>query len=73
MTDSATEAVLDVPEACDDLRVAVTIPYTSREWLRAAADIHGLRQGVLCRSNGGREVPIAHLGVEPLAGRILVR
>lgn len=73
---SATEtgdcAIITVPSECDDVRVSMTMPYTQAEWRRALERLGGLRQDVLCRSNGGREAPVVLVGVSPLQARAQV-
>lgn len=63
--DDAHRIELVVPAGCDDLRVAMSIPYTQAELDAATADLPGLRRGELCTSHGGRPVPLLELGPSP--------
>lgn len=52
---------LSVPNGCQELRLAMTIPYTEADLARYLAR-SGVRREELCRSRAGRSVPLLRIG-----------
>jgi hypothetical protein len=50
-----------VPLGCDELRLAMTVPYVAADWQRFLAS-EGLRGGTLCHTPAGRICPTLRLG-----------